>query len=90
MSGLALLQTGDRVRIDLERGTCDVLISDEELAERRRQLDADGGYKYPPSQTPWQAIQRSLVGQLESGAILEGSESFQRIAQSAGLPRDSH
>ena len=90
MSGLALLRTGDRVRIDLRRGTCNVLIPDEELATRRRELAAAGGYKYPPSQTPWQAIQRSLVGQLESGAILEGAEEFQRIAQTAGLPRDSH
>ena len=90
MSGLALLQTGDRVRIDLRRGTCNVLIPDEELATRRQELAAAGGYKYPPSQTPWQAIQRSLVGQLESGAILEGAEEFQRIAQTAGLPRDSH
>jgi dihydroxy-acid dehydratase len=90
MSGLALLRTGDRVRIDLRRGTCDVLIPDTELDARRQQLVAEGGYKYPASQTPWQAIQRSLVGQLESGAILEGAESFQRIAQTAGLPRDSH
>ena len=90
MSGLALLRTGDRVRIDLKRGTCDVLISNEELEERRRDLVAAGGYQYPKSQTPWQAIQRSLVGQLESGAILEGAEQFQRIAQTAGMPRDSH
>ncbi len=90
MSGLALLKTGDRVRIDLNIGKCDVLISDDELAARRQELTVAGGYKYPASQTPWQAIQRSLVGQLESGAILEGAESFQRIAQTAGLPRDSH
>ena len=88
--GLALLQTGDRVRIDLARGTADVLLSDEELAARRAALEASGGYAYPPSQTPWQAIQRSLVGQLDSGAIIEGSEAFQRIAQTRGLPRDNH
>ncbi len=88
--GLALLRTGDRVRIDLGRGTVDALLRDAELAERRAALEAAGGYAYPPSQTPWQAIQRSLVGQLESGAILEGSEQFQRIAQTRGLPRDNH
>ncbi len=54
------------------------------------QLEAQGGYAYPPSQTPWQEIQRSLVGQLASGAILEGSEKFQRIAQTSGIPRDNH
>ncbi|TPE61573.1 dihydroxy-acid dehydratase family protein [Sandaracinobacter neustonicus] len=86
---LALLQTGDRVRIDLRRGTADMLISDEELARRRAALDASGGYAHPASQTPWQEIQRRLVGQLESGAILEGAERYQRIA-AKGLPRDNH
>jgi len=90
MGGLALLQTGDRVRIDLRKGTADVLISDEELAERRRALSATGGYPYPPSQTPWQEIQRGIVGQMDTGAILEGSEKYQRIAQTKGLPRDNH
>lgn len=88
--GLALLRTGDRVRIDLRRQTADVLISDEELAQRRAELAAAGGYAYPASQTPWQSIQRSLVGQMNTGAILEGSELFQRIAQTQGLPRDNH
>ncbi|HEY4340343.1 MAG TPA: IlvD/Edd family dehydratase [Steroidobacteraceae bacterium] len=88
--GLALLRTGDRIRIDLRRGTANVLISEEELAARRRALTEAGGYPVPTSQTPWQEIQRSLVGQLDSGAILEGSEKYQRIAQTAGLPRDNH
>jgi dihydroxy-acid dehydratase len=88
--GLALLKSGDRVRIDLNRGTADVLIDDSALAARKAALEAAGGYAYPPSQTPWQAIQRSRVGQLETGAILEGSEAFQRIAQTLGLPRDNH
>jgi dihydroxy-acid dehydratase len=88
--GLALLESGDRVRIDLKQGTVDVLIGADELVRRRAALDAAGGYPYPASQTPWQAIQRSLVGELESGAILEGSEAFQRIAQTRGLPRDNH
>jgi dihydroxy-acid dehydratase len=90
LGGLALLRTGDRVRVDLGRGTVNVLLSEEELAKRRRALEDAGGYPYPPSQTPWQEIQRALVGQLQSGAILEGSEKYQRLAQTAGLPRDNH
>ena len=88
--GLALLQSGDRVRIDLRRGRVDVLLSDEELSARRTDLAAAGGYQFPSSQTPWQEIQRGLIGQMGSGAILEGAETFQRIAQTRGLPRDSH
>ena len=88
--GLALIRTGDRVRIDLRRGAVDVLISDAELADRRTALKAAGGFAYPASQTPWQEIQRALVGQLNTGAILEGAEKYQRIAQTMGLPRDNH
>ncbi len=90
MGGLALLKTGDRVRMDLEARTVNVLIPDEELEARRAALRAEGGYAYPASQTPWQEIQRGLVGQLDKGAILEGAEKFQRIAQTQGLPRDNH
>jgi dihydroxy-acid dehydratase len=88
--GLALLRTGDRLRVDLRRGRVDALVTEEELAARRAELEAQGGFAYPAAQTPWQAIQRALVGQLGTGAILEGSEAFQRIAQTRGLPRDSH
>ncbi len=87
---LALLRTGDRVRIDLRKGTADVLIAEAELTARRAMLDGAGGYAYPASQTPWQEIQRDLVGQLGEGAILEGAEAYQRIAQTRGLPRDNH
>jgi dihydroxy-acid dehydratase len=90
MGALALLRTGDRVRIDLRRGTANVLIPDEEMAVRREALLAQGGYAYPASQTPWQEIQRSVVGQLATGAILEGAEKYQRIAQTMGIPRDNH
>jgi dihydroxy-acid dehydratase len=90
MGGLALIRTGDRVRIDLGKGTANVLISDEELAKRRRALSEAGGYPYPASQTPWQEIQRKIVGQMETGAILEGAEAYQQIAQTRGLPRDNH
>jgi len=88
--GLALLKMGDRVRIDLGRGTADILISDEELAERRKALVAAGGYKYPESQTPWQEIQRAVVGQMETGAVLENAVKYQDIAHTRGLPRDNH
>ena len=88
--GLALLRTGDRVRIDLNRGEANVLIDEAELAARRQALAEKGGYPYPPSQTPWQEIQRALVGQLDKGAILEGAEKYQDIAHTRGLPRDSH
>jgi len=90
MGALALLRTGDRVRVDLNQARVDVLVGDEELAQRRRALEAAGGYAYPASQTPWQEIQRSVVGQMNTGAILEGAEKYQRIAQTMGLPRDNH
>jgi len=90
MGGLALIRTGDRVRVDLGKGTADILISEGELAQRRAALTAEGGYQFPASQTPWQEIQRSVVGQMETGAILEGAEKYQRIAQTKGLPRDNH
>ncbi|MBY9064566.1 dihydroxy-acid dehydratase family protein [Sphingomonas yunnanensis] len=90
MGALALLRTGDRVRVDLNTARVDVLVDEAELAERRRALEAAGGYAYPASQTPWQEIQRAVVGQMNTGAILEGAERYQRIAQTMGLPRDNH
>ncbi|MGV2496579.1 IlvD/Edd family dehydratase [Pelagerythrobacter aerophilus] len=90
MGGLALIRTGDTVRIDLRKGSVNLLIPDEELAQRRADLEARGGYSYPASQTPWQEIQRNVVGQMDTGAILEGAEKYQRIAQTMGLPRDNH
>ncbi len=87
---LALLQTGDRMRIDLRKGRVDVLISAAELAARRVAMEQAGGYSIPASQTPWQELQRRQVGQLASGAILEGSEKFQQIDRTFGVPRDNH
>ena len=74
--GLALLRTGDRVRIDLRRGEANMLVSDEELQQRRRELEQSGGYPVPPNQTPWQEIQRGCVGQLDTGAVLESPSSI--------------
>ena len=87
---LALLRTGDRIRVDLGKGRVDMLLSDEEIAMRRTALEAAGGYRYPASQTPWQEMQRAAVGQLETGATLESAMAYQRIAQTQGIPRDNH
>jgi dihydroxy-acid dehydratase len=87
--GLALLKTGDRVRIDLNKGTADILISADELNSRRAALQKDGGYHYPASQTPWQEIQRSMVDQLGEGMVLEPAVKYQRVAQ-VSVPRDNH
>jgi len=87
---LALIKSGDRVRVDLNKGSVNLLISDDEMKTRRDALEASGGYPYPKSQTPWQAIQRRTVGQMGSGACLEDAVAFQRIAQTMGLPRDNH
>ncbi|MGE0313032.1 MAG: IlvD/Edd family dehydratase [Lautropia sp.] len=84
--GLALLQTGDRVRIDLNRRTVNILIAKRELARRRR------AWKAPvlEHQTPWQELQRMTVGQLQTGACLDFAVKYQRIAQTRGIPRDNH
>ena len=87
--GLALLRTGDRVRIDLKKGTADILISKTELAQRRAAMQKRGGYKYPASETPWQEIQRGMVEQLSDGMVLTPAVKYQRVAQS-GVPRDNH
>jgi dihydroxy-acid dehydratase len=88
--GLALLQTGDRVRIDLNKRTADILLPPEELERRRADLEARGGYPYPASQTPWQEIQRSMVDQLSEGMVLKPAVKYQRVAQTFGVPRDNH
>jgi dihydroxy-acid dehydratase len=88
--GLAVLQTGDRIRVDLRKGTVNVLISDAEIARRREALDAKGGYVYPESQTPWQEMQRDAVGQMETGAVLEPAVKYQKIARTKGIPRHNH
>ncbi|MFL5192598.1 MAG: dihydroxy-acid dehydratase, partial [Microvirga sp.] len=88
--GLALLQTGDRVRVDLNKRSADILLSPEELERRRADLEAKGGYAYPASQTPWQEIQRSMVDQLSEGMTLKPAVKYQKVAQTFGVPRDNH
>ena len=89
-SGLAILKTGDMVRIDLNRRSADILISDEEIEKRKAALAKAGGYKYPESQTPWQEIQRGMVDELSEGMVLKPAVKYQRIAKTKGLPRDNH
>ena len=80
----------DRVRIDLNKGTADILIPDAELAQRRADLQKRGGFAYPKSQTPWQEIQRGMVEQLGDGMVLAPAVKYQRVAQTSGVPRDNH
>ncbi len=88
--GLAILKTGDKVRIDLAKRTANILISDDELAARKQALADAGGYKYPDHQTPWQEIQRGIVDELSNGMVLKPAVNYQRIAETKGVPRDNH
>ena len=88
--GLALLKSGDAVRIDLNSCTANILISEEELASRRAELEAAGGFSYPDHQTPWQEIQRGMVDQLSEGMVLKPAVRYRRLAQLKGIPRNNH
>ncbi|CAN7296939.1 IlvD/Edd family dehydratase [Mesorhizobium sp. LjNodule214] len=88
--GLALLKTGDRVRIDLNKGTANILVSDEEIAQRRAALQNNGGFHYPQHQTPWQEIQRGMVDQFSAGMVLKPAVKYQDVAHTRGVPRDNH
>src|SRR3954453_14270280 len=87
--GLALLQTGDRVRLDLNKGTANMLVPETELARRRAEFEKQGVYHYPESQTPWQEIQRGMMDQLADGMVLTPAVKYQRVAQ-RWVPRNSH
>ncbi len=82
--GLAYLRTGDTVRVNLTKGSCDMLVSDEELAKRKLEPLPP----IPPSQTPWQEIYRSTVGQLETGACMETALKYRGVAEK--MPRHNH
>jgi dihydroxy-acid dehydratase len=87
--GLALARMGDRIRIDLNKRTVNLLISDEEMAARRAELKKKP-YKYPGHQTPWQEIQRAMVDELSHGMVLKPAVKYQRIDKRKGIPRDNH
>ncbi|TPM53604.1 dihydroxy-acid dehydratase family protein [Mesorhizobium sp. B1-1-4] len=88
--GLALLKTGDRVRIDLKKGTANILVTDDEITRRRAELQNNGGYHYPEHQTPWQEIQRGMVDQFSGGMVLKPAVKYQDVAHTKGVPRDNH
>ena len=87
--GLALLQTGDRVRIDLGKCTADMLIDAAELAARSVALADAGGFATPENQSPWQEIFRDRVGRFDEGMTLRGAADYQDISRKH-MPRDNH
>jgi dihydroxy-acid dehydratase len=88
--GLAILKTGDKVRVDLNKGSADILISEQELKRRRAELKAKGGYPHPADQTPWQELYRKTVGQHATGACMEFATRYHDIAGKFGVARDNH
>jgi dihydroxy-acid dehydratase len=82
--GLAWLRTGDMIRIDLNAGTCDALVSDEEIARRKAEAP-------PPvleSNTPWEELYREKTGQLSEGGVLEFAVKYR--GTSSKTPRHNH
>ena len=88
--GLALLRSGDRVRIDMNDFTADILISDEEMEARKKELQEAGGYPSPESQSPWQQYFREMVMPFSEGMVLRDAPNYQSIARTKGIPRDNH
>ncbi|WVQ67598.1 dihydroxy-acid dehydratase [Kwoniella botswanensis] len=84
---LGLLQDGDVVRIDLAKGRADIKVDPEELRVRREKM---GLYKGPKSQTPWQELFRENVSELSEGMVIPKAVKYQRLAQTAGIPRRNH
>ncbi|KAJ5764543.1 Dihydroxy-acid/6-phosphogluconate dehydratase [Penicillium manginii] len=85
---LALLKNGDRLRIDLRKRRVDILITDDELKDRRQKLT--DGYPMVPTGTPWQDIFRRETEQLSNGMVLKNAVQFQRLAQKELAPRHNH
>ncbi|MEO0669088.1 MAG: IlvD/Edd family dehydratase [Pseudomonadota bacterium] len=87
--GLALLENGDRVRIDLRKCTADMLVDDTVLKARAEAIMAAGGYPVPTSQSPWQEIFRAYVGRFDEGMTLRGATDYKDISRKH-MPRDNH
>ena len=86
---LAILKTGDKVRLDMTKGRMDLLVEPGEIEARRAALAANPP-KLPPTQTPWQEIYRTYVGQLSTGACLEPAVLYLNVAENFGTPRRNH
>jgi len=87
--GLALLQNGDMVRIDLRKCTADMLVDDTVLQARAEAILTAGGYPVPENQSPWQEIFRDRVGRFDEGMTLRGAAEYQDISR-RHMPRDNH
>jgi dihydroxy-acid dehydratase len=87
--GLALLRTGDRLRIDLANCAANILVSEEELRDRLEALVAEGGFPIAVSQSPWQEYFRDMVQPLAEGMTLRGADAYRDIARKH-MPRDNH
>lgn len=89
LGGLALLQTGDIIHIDLNECRANMLVDEAELAARRQKLVNDGGYPTPESHTPWQQFFREKVQPFSDGMVLEDAPNYRGIAQKH-TPRNNH
>ena len=87
--GLAILRTGDMIRIDLNECSANILISEKEFIERREILLAQGGFPVPESQSPWQQYFRELVQPFDKGMTLRDADNFKDIARKS-MPRHNH
>ncbi|KAK5116741.1 hypothetical protein LTR62_007415 [Meristemomyces frigidus] len=87
---LAILQDGDRLRVDLGKRKVMLLISDTEIKARMDALMARGGYQAVESHTPFQDFFRKEVGPLSEGMVFGRATRFQRVAQMFPVPRDNH
>jgi dihydroxy-acid dehydratase len=84
--GLSLLRTNDRIRVDLNSRSVNVLVDEDELARRRETAT----FSIPPAQTPWQELYRQTVGQLSTGGCLEPATLYLKVIAERGNPRHSH
>ena len=82
--GLSLLKTGDIIRIDLNQQSCDMLVENDELEQRRKKYQP----QMPASETPWQEIYRQTVGPLADGGVIESAVKFRKTSRK--LPRHNH